>query len=164
MKRKDIIFILQMSFYIYAFTYWIQFALIGKQLLFLEKPAEAVNILQTSKLFMVDFMKVVISHKKEWYLIIPEIINIISIPYCIVVYLWVFIEDSDILKYLTYMISFSIVVFSGVVLTLSQQSLGKGISMANTLGSVIVVIAIVMEIMLLFKFIKKRKIMVEFND
>lgn len=164
MKRKNIVFVLQMSFYIYAFSYWIQYALIGKQLMFLEKPAEAVSILQTSKLFMVDFMKIMISHKKAWYLIIPELIKIISIPYCIVVYLWVYIDDHDVFKYLSYIIAFTIVAFGGVVLTLSQQSLGNGIRMANTLGAVIIVVSILMEIVLLFNFLKKRKLMVEFND
>lgn len=164
MKRNDIVFVLKVSFYIYAVFYWLEFALIGRQLMSLEKVGEAVQILQTSNLFLVDLIRVIISHKKAWMFIIPEILKIISLPYVVLVYLWFYIEDNIISRHLMIIWSMSLFVLLGVTIVLSQQSLGKGLNMTHILGTVVLVASLSMEVLVLIRFLKERKRISKFND
>lgn len=130
---------------------------LAKALMDLETPGQAVHIMQTSNIFLVKIIRAIISNKKAWYYVIPSLIKEVSFPYLILVYLWVSQYDDKILNLLSFTILFPLIVLLGVLFSLNQKTLANGLSVAHSLGILMIVFSVVMSVYTLVSFLKERK-------
>lgn len=156
-NKRNIAFILKLSFYVYVIFFWIKMIFLAKALMGLETPGQAVHIMQTSNIFLVKIIRAIISNKKAWYYVIPSLIKEVSFPYLILVYLWVSQYDDKILNLLSFTILFPLIVLLGVLFSLNQKTLANGLSVAHSLGILMIVFSVVMSVYTLVSFLKERK-------
>lgn len=162
MKNKSLIFILKTSFYLYIFFFWLKLVFLGRQLSLLQTPGEAVHILQNSHLFLVELVQVLFhSTGKELF---PNFLELLSLPYITLVYIWFFIKDRHITINLIITWLCNVSILSLLYFILQQDAVGQAINYANILGIVILVCSLSMQLYTCLYYLKERTTLLEFND
>lgn len=130
---------------------------LAKSLMILETPGQAVHIMQSSNIFLVKMIRAIISNKKAWYYVIPSVIKEVSFPYLVLIYLWISQNDDKSLNLLLSTIFFPMIVLLGVLFSLNQKTLANGLSVAHSLGVLMIVFSVIMSVYTLVLFFKERK-------
>lgn len=156
-KNRDLTFVLKLSFYVYVISFWLRMVFLGKQLSVLETPGEAVSIMQSSQVFLVKVIRVFMSTKKAWYFAIWPILKEISIPYVVLCYTWISLDDQKLFTRLSLTVIFPSFVLLGVIFALRQNSPAQGLLVAHYLGYAMMGISLVMALAMLFSLIKEKK-------
>lgn len=156
-KREDLEYVLKLGFFIYMVLFWSKLAILGRQLMLVEAPGQAVNIMQNSSLFVVRLIRVVITHKALNIALLTSILKEISIAYILVLVLWFMLKDEDINGLIYYSILLPLILLFGVLFSLTRKTLESGLNAAHTLGLIMMILALVMSIYTLVIYFKSKK-------
>lgn len=130
---------------------------LGAQLMRIKNPGEAVYLMQNTSLFIVNVIRIIISNKKAWVYAIWPLIKLVSLPYCILVFLWVHLDDHKIFHLLSLSLLFPMFVLLGVLVALRQKTSAMGFQVAQHLGLVVLVAASLSSMYTLYTFFMQRK-------